>query len=272
MTEWQIAALLTLRNSLLEAASTIDKAVSIEHTEKPKEAAEPAPRRREWLWDKSIDWAQVGGRDFVPARAGLFETAEFASRYRPGESRSCYGAHCEGAGALAKAIGIPLLKVSTCATDRLKERITEAKADAYGSGYFSNGVLVNDESQWANWQTAFLRPQGTPSAGSPVTIGARTIDVILPENMSRHEFDRLFDLEIRKGAIDLWSLGQEGVAHCKARGIDPSMLRRWTVYSGHRDMAPTAVRELVVFRQRTDPDRIIAIMEKIILRHLCLVA
>lgn len=147
----------------------------------------------------------------------------------------------------------------------------ELRRDAYGSVYHSEGRFHRDDG-WGNWFPSHLNLYRQPSANSPVTCGERSLIVNLPAGMSPEAFERAFDIEIRKGAIDLWSMTDMGHNHCATIGVDPSILRRFTDYPGGSDVRRSPVKEIVAVNPLlagSGADRILAIAEGVILRHMC---
>ena len=256
----------------LDAVSAQAHVTEPEH-EQPN-AAHPAPAiiTSQHHFNARSDWLRVGGDDFVPASPALFLTSAYATRYVPGVSRSVYIAHCTGLGALAKSVDRTAFKLSTCGPDLAPDRMWQGSDDVHGGAYVKDGKFIVDAARWTNWQLAFPRLAVGPSPGGPVTIGARSIDVILPATMTPEEFDRCFDAMTRRAALDVWAESAAGYAHCVSRGVDPQTLQRWTVYPRRPGLCPTASHELCVFRQRKDGDRLVEIIERIVLKHLGLVA
>lgn len=222
-------------------------------------------------WSKSgVQWPRAGGHGFQRAKRELFQSAAFLERYRPGVERLIYVATCPGARRLAGEIQMPFAKISTCRAGRLPKRLDEQSNDAYGAGYMRGDELVI-EPGWNSWDAVVLRPIEGPSPGSPVSVGARCILIVLPDVMDEAEFDALWDEETCLAAIDVWSRTEAGKSQLAKIGVDPAKAQRRTVY--HIDTKPrvSATRELCVYRLSQDTDRLIEIAERIILRALGLV-
>ncbi len=216
------------------------------------------------------DWPQVGGRSFRPAPRDAFLADEYRARYQPGETRAIYVATSIGARALAETIKMPLGKVSTTRDGRLQERLREQGGDGYGAGWYREGRLVVD-SGWKSWDAVLMRPSMGPSPGSPVVVTPRAILVALPDVLPAYQFDDLWDAQTRLAAIDRWAETEEGLRHFGLLGVDPAVARRKTIYRFDTSKRVSAVHELCCFRLSQDPDRLIAVAEKIILRALGLV-
>ncbi|MDP9025708.1 MAG: hypothetical protein M3N13_10085, partial [Candidatus Eremiobacteraeota bacterium] len=164
----------------------------------------------------------------------------------------------------------PAYKVSTCAEGRLDEPMLECRRDQYGRTWYCDGRYA-DEAGWDDWFPSQLHTQAALSINSPVTATTRALIVRLPDDMSSQEFDRLIDAEIRKAALDLWVMTPEGHRHCSFLGVDPSVALRMTPYPYGAHSRNSPARELCAFRIHHDPDRLVALAELIILRHLGLI-
>ncbi|GHE71633.1 hypothetical protein GCM10019059_34150 [Camelimonas fluminis] len=187
------------------------------------------------------DWPRIGGRNYHAHAANIFATPRFRSAWRPGGKKiAIYVAACAGLSELAQRIHIPVFKVSTCAVDRVWNRMRELRRDAYGAVYYSDGRHVREEG-WDNWFPSHLTMHRLPSPDSPVCCSKRSLIVDLPESMSPGDFERAFDAETRKGAIDLWAMSPEGRDHCATLGLDSSVLRRLTEYPGGSDVRRSPV-------------------------------
>jgi len=229
-----------------------------------KTAAYPTP-----LWSAlPTDWPRIGGREL-----SLFGNAEQLPSlpgYDPVACRAIYVAACEGARELAFRIGIPLYKIGCCAPDRVDSRMLEHNCAEYGSRYLSGNELRH-EPGWNAWFSSIIQFGNILPANGPVRREGRLLIVGLPPGLSGAEFDRQFDLHIRQGSIDLWSLTGEGRNHCAARGVNPELLRRFTRYPGGSDMRLSPAYELVAFNPRwaSHAEALVRLVHHIILKHLC---
>ena len=215
-----------------------------------------------------VAWPKIGGSDLKPVPSGLFLERAFHDRYQPGALRTLYVAGCPGLGSLALTAKLTLQKVSSCEGDRLVARLKEINRDRYGAGYRSGDVEVFEPQGWNRWSAQVLNPERGPSPGSPVTVHARGICVRLPKTLSPEAFDKAYDAEIRKGAIDAWIRTEHGRRLCARHKLDPARFERLTQYG--YDMKPRVSRalEIAVFRKDREVDRLIDIAENIIARHL----
>jgi len=81
-------------------------------------------------------------------------------------------------------------------------------------------------------------------------------------------FDAAFDLEIRKAAIDRLMMTDEGISHCTALGIDPTIAQRFTAYRVGGAVTHRPCFELAISRIREESDRLVTIVERIVLKHM----
>jgi len=214
-----------------------------------------------------VDWPRIGGRGFTAAHTDAFMREAFRDRWRPGESRAIYAAGCAGLGQIVKQLRVPIYKVSTCGADRVWRRMDELNTDRYGSMWQSTDGYVCDREGFDDWFPSQLHPELGPSPGSPVHCTERAIVVQLPEGMSRQTFDKAFDAETAKGALNTWLSTQPARDHCTMVGFDPAQGRRFTNYvAGHG--RPSPAMEICGFTLNGGPDRIISLAERIILAHL----
>jgi hypothetical protein len=107
-----------------------------------------------------------------------------------------------------------------------------------------------------------------PAKNSPVNAAPRAITVTLPDDMAPAQFDHEFDEAVRTAAIDEWVMTREGREHCIFRGVEPAFAIRMTPYRHGGTARNSPARELACFRPKTDGDRLLAIAEIIVLKHL----
>jgi hypothetical protein len=217
-----------------------------------------------------IDWPQIGGPDFVAPSRHIFLSADYAARFQPGAERTVYVAGCSGMRDLSQASGIVVSKVSSCGGGRLLARVGELNQDRYGAIALHGGE-ERAEPGWDDWFAIKLKAKTGPAPGSPVTIAERSLVVRLPATMNAQQFDAAFDDLVRHGALAPWLATTDGQRHCVQVGFDSTRGKRFTSYGF--DSAPrlSEATELCVFRRHRDHDRLIAIVEYVILRHLGLV-
>jgi hypothetical protein len=231
----------------------------------PAPSANPRPRYI------PTDWPRIGGRIDLPDVGHLFADAAYRDQCGEGESRDIYAAACPGLAQLASRLRMPLYKVSSCASGRLAERMRELGRDCYGAEWFCDGQYVSEPQGFSEWFPSHLFVVKPAAPNSPVTIGPRALTVKLPRTLSAEAFDVAFDAEIRKAAIDLWVMGAAGAAHCAFVDVDPAMAQRATTFSYGAGARSCPAKEIAVFRPNEDADRLVNIVERVILRHLGLI-
>lgn len=229
--------------------------------------ASTAPTRRTETTVERIDWPVIGGRRFVSPSRELFLSEEFRARYRPGDERTVYAARCPGLGELASDSKLQLSKVSSCKGGRLSERIHELNADRYGGTVLDEG-RPRIEVGWDDWYAIKLNPRVGPSPGSPVTLVERGLLVRLPATMGPRQFDDEFDEIVQRGAFQPWLSKRDGKRHCALADFEPMKAQRFTTNGHDSEPRISEAKELCVFRRGRDHDRLISIIEYIILRHL----
>ena len=171
---------------------------------------------------------------------------------------------------VAKSLNMPIYKVSTCAENRMPDRMAELRADAYASTWFCGGRYVSD-ADFDDWFPSHFRVTRPPLRNSPVTAAPRAITVTLPDSMTPAQFDHEFDEAVRAAAIDEWVMSREGRDHCIFRGVEPAFAIRMTPYRHGGAARNSPARELACFRPKSDGNRLVAIAEIIILKHLGLI-
>lgn len=250
----------------LEKLSCGDYVAVMQLAERPP-IPSPNPRRRYF----PTDWPRIGGRAELPDVSHLFAGAAYRDQYCEGESREVYAAACAGLAQLVSRLRMPLYKVSTCAFGRLANRMRELGRDRYAAEWFCDGRYVSEPEGFSKWFPSHLSVARTAAPNSPVAIGPRALTVKLPRTMSVEAFDAEFDAEIRKAAIDLWVMGEEGARHCAFVDVDPAVAQRATSFPYGSGVRSCPAKEIVVFRPNEDADRLVNIVERVILRHLALI-
>ena len=216
----------------------------------------------------NTEWGKIGGRDFEPRPTDLFASDAFKAAWQgSGQARAIYFGACDGQAKVSQALQLPLYKVSTCHPAFVKERMTQLRVDAYGAVRWDGEKHRIDEG-WDGWFASHITPMRLPSPESPIKACARWIYVPLPKGLDAFAFDRLFDAEVRKGALDRWMLSEEGRKHCAALGVDPAIGRRMTAYPMGTTLRLSPAEEIAIVTTKGGADRAIAIAERILLRHL----
>jgi hypothetical protein len=262
--------ILELRGAVTEILSACDRIINEAKSSLP-DVVEVARDKKQLLIPSH--WPRVGGREFNPTPTDLFGAEVFRAAYTPsGLNRLIYVGACQGLANIASVLHLPLYKVSTCASDRLEERMKELRIDKHGAVRRVDDKYVGDETGWANWFPSQISARALPSPNSPVRCQERSILVALPAGLTPEEFDRAFDAEVAKGAIDRWLMTPEGLNHAAMLKVDPALGQRLTAYPYGDKPKLSPSTEIVVFCTRiSGPDRLIAIAEGIILRHLGLI-
>ena len=171
-----------------------------------------------------------------------------------------------------RTIAVAVIQSVDLLIGRLPARIAELKKDLYACEWFKGGQYIADPDGFDDWFPSHLQINVPPAVNSPVRADPRAISVQLPDTMSSREFDRAFDAEVRKGALDLWVRSREGQRHCAALGVDPAIAQRFTPYPFGAAARRSPVTEIVSFRKHCDPDRLVAIAERVILQHMGLIS
>jgi hypothetical protein len=216
------------------------------------------------------DWPVIGGRGANLAVPDVFDSDAYRDAYRAGPKREIYVAASAGLARVAKSLNMPIYKVSTCAENRMPDRMAELRADAYASTWFCGGRYVSDPD-FDDWFPSHFRVTRPPAKNSPVNAAPRAITVALPDDMTPAQFDHEFDEAVRVAAIDEWVMTCEGRDHCIFRGVEPAFAIRMTPYRHGGAARNSPARELACFRPKQDGNRLVAIAEVIILKHLGLV-
>jgi hypothetical protein len=147
----------------------------------------------------------------------------------------------------------------------------ELGRDRYAAEWFCDGRYVSEPEGFGKWFPSHLSVAKPAAPNSPVAIGPRALTVKLPRTMSAETFDAEFDAEIRKAAIDLWVMSEAGARHCAFVDVDPAMAQRATSFPYGSGVKSCPAKELAVLRPNEDADRLVNVVERVILRHLGLI-
>lgn len=206
------------------------------------------------------------GLDLSP-RAG-FVTDPWLAGYRGLEERGVYVASCSGLKVFEAAPGVGLSKAGTCWPGRLAERMDEVRRDRTGSVWHDGRRYFRAADGWTDWFVRQIRPVVGPSPGSPVVVEDRLLTVRLPAALQWPDFDRAFDARVREAALDRWTLTEEALARCASVDLPPGRLRRFTPYSGAADIRLSPALEICLLDPVDGPDRLIRIIENVLLDHV----
>ena len=209
----------------------------------------------------------IGGHEFTPPPEGIFLSGP---RKYESYRRLVYLAGCPGQVALSRALDIWLAKPGCATPGRLRNRMEELSDQGYGAARRVAGGWSGPEPGWDDWDALYLKPAKGPRPNSPVTVERHALVVRVPTTLSEDDFDDAFDRLVRKGALWPWANSPAVRRHCSDRGVDPFRAYRGTL----ADNPPKAARQICVVSlggQSRDVDRLIAIAEHVVAKHLGLI-
>jgi len=209
----------------------------------------------------------IGGRDFAAPPEDVFLSS---AREYQSYGRLVYLAGCPGLLALSRALDIWLAKPGCATPGRLKTRMKELSDQPYGAARRVAGGWSGPEAGWDDWDALYLKPATGPRPGSPVTVERHAVVVRVPVTLAEDNFDAEFDRLVRKGAVWPWADTPVARRYCWDRGVDPFRAYRGTL----ADNPPKPAREICVVSlggQSGDVDRLIAIAEHVVAKHLGLI-
>ena len=243
-----------LRTELLQAAAAMGLPVP-----KPRSAS-PISRSR---------WPRIGGADLAVSPDLTVETDAYQSRWEASEIVAwIYVLGCPGLQELGRLLALPLFKLGTT-EGRIQSRLNELGRDGYGAAYRTPAGLVREPGFGRGlWVAEQLPTIINLSPLSPVHPSVRAIGVRLPVGLSYPEFERRFSAEVAKASLSKIINSPGGRALCRDRGVDPARCRRVTEYVFGSDTRTSSEEEFAVFRPRTESDRLVAIVEKIIVAYV----
>jgi len=218
------------------------------------------------------DWPRIGGKEELPSTADILASRRFRKAFRSQAAREVYLGASTGLAGLAGLLRLPLYKISTVAPGRLNERIYELRNDRYGAEHHDDGGYVLDPAGYDDWFASHIYLRRRANLNSPVEIHPRALTVHLPVDMTDAKFDAAFDYEIRKAAVDRFVATPEGIAHCQALGVNPAIAMRGTPYPMGASARHSPCAEIAVLRIREDSNRLVTIAERVVLKHLGLIA
>jgi hypothetical protein len=219
-----------------------------------------------------VDWPRIGGKEELPSTADILASRAFREAFRSRSVRELYIGASTGLARLSALLRLPLYKISTVSRGRLNERIYELRADQYGAEHHDGGRYVLNPNGYDDWFASHIYVTRDAAPNSPVEIHPRALTVHLPVGMTDAMFDAAFDFEIRKGAVDRFVATPKGIAHCQALGVSPAIAMRGTPYPLGASARHSPCAEIAVFRIREDSDRLVTIAERVVLKHLGLIA
>lgn len=191
---------------------------------------------------------------------------DYRDLYRPGAVVEVYVGACAGLGRIANALYVPQFKIGSCAAGRVGERMRQLSRDHYAAAWSDNGDWRFDQD-FNDWFASFIDCQEAPSPGGPVALTDRSFVITLPEKVSPSQFEKLLQRELR--AIDArpWFVSPAGRRHCALTQAPLAISQRSTAYQigVARRLSPAI--EIYVFRRRSDPARLLRLLEAIVLRE-----
>lgn len=177
---------------------------------------------------------------------------EARSNAEPSRTMQVYWLGCRGLADLSASLpGEPPVARIGCSTERdIEVRLRAAAADAYGSWSRNGTGLLRQSPGFSRWVMQAI-PTTRPSLDPAVVARTRTLEISLPEGMTRRGFDRALHV-----ALSPWSLA--------SRHPDQA---RYTCYSMGADRMSCAIELYAGLDPRHDGDRLLAIVERILQMH-----
>jgi hypothetical protein len=212
-------------------------------------------------------WPRIGGDTLVSTPSGVFESADFRRLYKPGQFVQAYAAGCTGLRALANKLDMPLRKVGLTQNDDVRIRISEFSRDSYG-GTIRVGDDFRVEAGFDNYVVSQLVYSTPISPKSPAQPLPRSISIRLPLSLSFDAFELLLQEALDPISLSSWIQTGDGVRHLAALRASKDHAARFTDYRYGGGVQPKPAKEILIFRPRQDGDRLVALIERIILRHL----
>jgi hypothetical protein len=191
---------------------------------------------------------------------------DYRNLYRPGAVVEVYVGACAGLARISNQLYVPQYKVGSCVAGRVGERMRELSRDRYAAAWTENGDWRFDQD-FGDWFASFIDCFEAPSPGGPVALTARSFVVTLPDTMSQPQFEELLQIELLTIDSRPWFVSAAGRRHCALALAPLAISQRSTAYRiglGQR-LSPTI--EIYVFRRRTDPPRLLRLLEAMILRE-----
>lgn len=231
-----------------------------------KDVHSPAAVRM-WI---STPWPEIGGPRLDLKPDPRFATPAFLGRYVPGERTTVYIAGCRGLlSSVAQLLHIGAWKISTSQDESpgLESRLRALGTDGYASTYRIGDDVV-EEPHFHRWGLAMIGTDVAPSPGSPLRILPRGIEVILPADLDFDTFERLLRQALSNAELGRWVTSQAGRAHCARFGLSPSRFERYSPYDMAGGQRMSRAREIFLFKPSKQSQRLVRIIETIILHHV----
>ena len=170
----------------------------------------------------------------------------------PDRTMQVYWLGCRGLADLSLSLpGKPSVARIGCSTERdIEVRLRAAAADAYGLWSRDQLGELRESPGFSRWVMQ-ASPTTRPSLDPAVVARTRTLEISLPEGMTRRGFDRALRV-----ALSPWSLA--------SRHPDQA---RYTCYSMGADRMSRAIEVYAGLDPRHDGDRLLGIVERILQMH-----
>ncbi len=169
-----------------------------------------------------------------------------------GRTMQVYWLGCRGLADLSASLpGKPPIARIGCSTERdIGVRLRAAAADAYGSWSRDRSGELRESPGFSRWVMQAI-PTTRPSLDPAVVARTRTLEIGLPDGMTRRGFDRALHV-----ALSPWSLA--------SRHPDQA---RYTCYSMGVDRMSRAIELYTGLDPRIDGDCLLGIVEHILQMH-----
>ena len=208
------------------------------------------------------EWPKPG-EGFPPIAEGIFEAEAYRARYQPGITVKVYAAGCEGLRTMANLIDLPLRKFGATLCADVRVRMQYNSRNNY-AGVVNIGDKPQLEDGFDKYVATPILCTKNPSRYSPVSVEPRSLSVLLPEGMSFDDFERALQQALRPASLVHWIATPDGVEHFERLRLLPTIAQRFTRYS---DELVEAV-EIYIARPRNDGDRLVRVLEHIVLKHI----
>lgn len=231
-----------------------------------KDILSPAATRR---YIKT-QWPVIGGRHNPLMPFSGWGDPEIARHFVEGTRIGVGVLACQGLYDLARAIQIPIFKISTTADETIgfTERLRALAADCYGARYKLNDEWIED-SGFNRWELSSLPAIDGFDPDGPVRAMPRALSVVLPTGLSPRQFDENLNLALASVRLSGWVAGRDGQAHCDALNFTPDRFQRFTAYNlGGDEPRISKAHEIYIFKPRLQTTRLAAVIENILLGHI----
>lgn len=215
-------------------------------------------------------WPEIGEPSLDINPDPRFNERIFSSRYVAGERIHVYIAGCRGLlCSVAQLLHIGAWKISTTQDEStgLENRLKALGKDRYGACHRSGQQLIEDRG-FDEWVLSTLPDNIRLSPGSPLRLWSRGIEVILPSDLEPGRFDRLLRDALANAELCSWASSPDGLAHRSCFSLPLSRFHRFTAYGMVGSSRISAARELYLFKPHRQAQRLVRIVETIILEHV----